>query len=192
MLRKQKCNSSCPVTTGLSSDSTSPRGNLRGVFEQARKMASPASLNSTGKTGDPAKGYFKSFVFVLPPVPPEPAVSKEEYFYRSVGPRLCLPLEQFLQKPQRVGTGGSHALHHQRPWAQAIYSRKMNQIVISHFCFLWITKRSQLFPGLPSGGRKDEGREEIPASVAMGRECFKIGAAYKLFSLSGNNLCNCW
>lgn len=43
-----------------------------------------------------------------------------------------------------------------------------------------------------SRGRKDEGREEIPASVAIGRECFKTGAAYKLFSLSENILCNCW
>lgn len=52
----------------------------------------------------------------------------------------------------------THTPHRQRKWAQALYSRKMHQIVISHFCFLWITKRSQLFPGLPSGvGGGEEG-----------------------------------
>lgn len=113
----------------------------------------------------------------------------------------CSTLEEFLQKLQRGHRSLPHMhahtpCHRQRKWAQAIYSKKMNQIVISHFCFLWITKCSQLFPGLLSWGRKDEeregGREEIPASVATGPECFKTGAAYKLFSLSGNNLCNCW
>lgn len=78
----------------------------------------------------------------------------------------------FSQKLQREGTEAhihahAHALHHQRKWARAIYLRKMNQVVISHFCFLWITKRSQLFPGLPSLGRKDGGREGGRKSQAL-------------------------
>lgn len=62
------------------------------------------------------------------------------------------------ERVQRLTHTHTHTPHRQRKWAQALYSRKMHQIVISHFCFLWITKRSQLFPGLPSGvGGGEEG-----------------------------------
>lgn len=44
------------------------------------------------------------------------------------------------------------------------------------------------------GGVGEEGLREggNPSLCHNGRECFKMGDAYELFSLSGKHLCNCW
>lgn len=170
-----------------------PRGNLRGVFEQARKMASPASLNSTGKTGDPAKGYFKSFVSLCSaPSAPRTSCEQRRVFPQVGGAAALLSSGTVFAKAAESGYG--RLTRPSSPAALGLGYLFEKDESDCHLPFLLFVDYQTLSAVSRTAfrGRKDEGREEIPASVAMGRECFKIGAAYKLFSLSGNNLCNCW
>lgn len=105
-------------------------------------------------------------------------LSQEGRFYRPRG--HCPALGQFLQKLQRQRVQAACARLHtppppRRKWGQVIYSRRMNQIVSSHFCFFGLPNALSCFQGSPGGvaGRKDGGREEIPASVGMGESVLK-------------------
>lgn len=169
----------------------------------SRKMAFPISLNSwEGLETLPKMKIYCYLSFS----PRASKTSSEQRGGISTGPGATVPLWESFGKSCREGTGGTHIRSLCLSLLQIhthTYSLQLAEVGPSYllekdesdchlpFLLFWITKRSQLFPGLPWWGGEDGGREEIPASVATG-ESFKMGAAYELFSLSGKHLCNCW
>lgn len=127
-------------------------------------------------------------------MPPESAVSKEENFHGVVGApaQLCsgtvfIKAAEWVREAHTLTQPSSPAA----PGPGYLLEKDKSDCHLPFLLFVDYQTLSAVSRTV-FRGRKDGGREEIPASVAMGRECFKIGAAYKLFSLSGNNLCNCW
>lgn len=98
-------------------------------------------------------------------------------------------LGQFLQKLQRKRVQAAHAYTHTPAEVGPGYLLEEDESDCQlPFLLFWITKRSQLFPGLPwgVGGRKDGGREEIPASVAMGESVLKQSILMSYFHFLEN------
>lgn len=136
-------------------------------------------------------------------MPLKPALSRERVFPQIEG--VSAPLWKFFgflffAKAAERGNRGSHTCTRTRPASSAevgpgyLLEKDESGCHLPFLLFVDYQTLSAVSRAAIAGeeGWREGGREEIPGAVATGQECFKTGAAYKLFSLSGNNLCNCW